>query len=99
MREGLAAPAPAWDMETKGAAGQVWINTGDLPRNMCISTIWGHPIPETAHRIPRTPTISVGREAGQYLKTLCAAGSVKIRLHTTVDTRFRKVPLATASVS
>jgi hypothetical protein len=38
MREGLAAPAPTWDMEQKGAAGQIWINSGDLPRNMCIAT-------------------------------------------------------------
>jgi hypothetical protein len=98
MREGLAAPTPTRDMEVKGAVGQVWINSTDLPRNMCISTIWGHPTPETAHRIPRTPTISVGREAGEYLKTLCAGGAVKIRLHTVVESRFMEVPLATASV-
>ena len=98
MREGLAAPAPTWDMEAKGAVGQIWISSGDLPHNMCISTIWGHPTPETAHRIPKTPTITVGREGGGYLKKLCAVGSVKIRLHTAVETRFMKVPLATASV-
>lgn len=98
MREGLAAPAPTWDMEEKGAAGQIWINSGELPRNMCVSTIWGHPTPETAHRIPKTPTISVGKEEGKYLKTLCAVGTVRIRLHTVVETRFMEVPLATAAV-
>jgi hypothetical protein len=98
MREGLAAPGPTWDMEAKGAAGQIWISSGDLPRNMCISTIWGHPTPETSHRIPKTPTITVGREGGAYLKALCARGTVRIRLQTVVDTRFIKVPLATAWV-
>lgn len=98
MREGLAAPKPTWDMEVKGAIGQIWINSGDLPRNMCISTIWGHPTPDTAHRVPKTPTVSMGREAGEYLKTLCAGGTVRIRLHTVVESRFMKVPLATASV-
>ncbi|MBW1996227.1 MAG: hypothetical protein JRI77_17525, partial [Deltaproteobacteria bacterium] len=98
MREGLAAPGPTWDMEAKGAAGQIWINSGDLPRNMCISTIWGHPTPETAYRIPKRPTVSVGREAGEYLKMLCSGGAVKILLHTAVKTCFMKVPLAVASV-
>ncbi len=76
MREGLAAPAPTWEMEQKGAVGQIWINSGKLPRNMCISTIWGHPVPETAHRIPKTPTISIGSVAGESLKTLCAGATV-----------------------
>jgi len=98
MREGLAAPGPTWDMEVKGAAGQIWISAGDLPHNMCISTIWGHPTPETSHRIPKTPTITVGREAGAHLKALCARGTVRIRLHTVVETRFLTVPMATASV-
>jgi hypothetical protein len=56
MREGLAAAAPTWEMEQNGAVGQIWINSRKLP---CISTIWGHPVPETAHRIPKTPTISI----------------------------------------
>lgn len=98
MREGLAAPAPTWDMEQKGAAGQIWINSGDLPRNMCIATIWGHPTPDTAHRIPKTPTISMARDHGEYLKKLCAAGPVRIRLKTEVWTGFKQVPLAVAEV-
>jgi hypothetical protein len=98
MREGLAAPAPTWDTEHKGAAGQIWINSGDLPRNMCVATIWGHPTPETAHRIPKTPTISLARAHGEYLKKLCAAGPVKICLKTEVWTGFKQLPLAVAEV-
>jgi hypothetical protein len=98
MREGLAAPAPTWDTEQKGAAGQVWINSGDLPRNMCVATIWGHPTPETAHRVPQTPTISMARDHGDYLKKLCAAETVKIRLKTEVWTGFKPLPLAVADV-
>ncbi len=98
MREGLAAPAPTWEMEQNGAAGQIWINSGKLPRNMCISTIWGHPVPETAYRIPKTPTISIGRDEGEYLKTLCEGKTVKIRLTTKTDTGFVNVPLAVAEI-
>jgi hypothetical protein len=98
MREGLAAPAPTWEMEQSGAAGQIWVSSGELPRNMCISTIWGHPVPETAHRIPKTPTISIGAAEGQYLKDLCAGATVKISIKTVTKTSFIKVPLATAEV-
>ena len=98
MREGLAAPLPTWEAERKGAAGQIWINSGDLPRNMCVATIWGHPTPETAHRIPKTSIISMAREHGEYLKQLCAGGPVRIRLKTEVWTGFRQVPLAVAEV-
>ena len=71
MRDGLAAPAPTWDMEQKGAAGQIWISSGDLPRNMCISTIWGQPTPETAHRIPKTPTVTRKKTRGLSKGTVC----------------------------
>jgi len=98
MREGLAIPGPTWEMEQNGAVGQIWISSGDLPRNMCISTIWGHPTPDTAHRIPKTPVITMGKTEGEYLKRLCAGGPVKLRLTTRTWTGFAQVPLAVAEV-
>lgn len=98
MREGFASPEPTWTMEHKGAAGQVWINSGKLPRNMCISTVWGHPTPETADRLPKRPVVSVNKSTGEYLKNLCAKGPVRIRLVTETRTDFMNVPLAIAEV-
>jgi hypothetical protein len=98
MREGFASPEPTWTMEHKGAAGQVWINSGELPRNMCISTVWGHPTPETADRLPKTPVVSVNKASGEYLKALCTKGPVRIRLVTETWTDFTNVPLAIAQV-
>ena len=98
LREGLAAPVASFEMERRGAAGQVWINWGDLPINCIVSTIWGHPTPETVNRLPKTPVISLSRPDGEYLKAMCAQGPVRVRLTTELKTGFMKVPLAVAEV-
>ena len=98
MREGLAAPLPTYEMEQRGAVGQVWISWGNLPINCIVNTIWGHPTPETVHRLPKTPVISLSGPDGEYLKSICAQGPVRIRLMTELRTDFMKVPLAIAEV-
>ena len=98
MREGLAAPLPTYEMEKRGAAGQVWIGWGDLPINCIVSTIWGHPTPETVDRLPKTPVVSLSKPDGEYVKSLCARGPVRVRLVTELKTDFMKVPLAIVEV-
>jgi hypothetical protein len=98
LREGLASPAPTWALEQRGAIGQVCINSGDLPRNMIITTIWGHPTPESANRIPNNAVVSMNKAGGDYLKALCQKGPVRIRLETEVWTGFKPVPLALADL-
>ena len=98
MQEGLAAPLPTFQMEQQGVKGQVWINEGELPVNCTASTIWGHPTPETADRLPKTPMLSLGRSDGEYLKSLCQKGPVRVRLTTELKTDFMKIPLAVAEV-
>lgn len=98
LSEGLAAPLPSYEMERRGAIGQVWINWGDLPINCIVTTIWGHPTPETLHRLPKTPVLSLNERDGSYLKSLCSQGSVRVKLFTELETGFRKVPVAIAEV-
>jgi len=98
LREGLASPAPTWALEQRGAIGQVCINSGDLPRNMIITTIWGHPTPESANRIPKNAVVSMNKAGGDYLKALCQKGPVRIHLETEVWTGFKPVPLALADL-
>jgi hypothetical protein len=98
LREGFASPLPIWVAERKGAIGQIWINAGEFPHNMCISTVWGHPTPETADFLPKTPVVSMNRTNGDILKSLCLKGRVKVRMTTRVETGFKKVPLAVAEV-
>ena len=98
IQHGLAAPLPTFEMEKRGASGQVWINAGELPVNCIASTIWGHPTPETSNRLPKTPILSLGSSDGEYLKSICNNGSVRVRLFTELKTGFMKVPLAVAEV-
>ncbi len=98
LQEGLAAPVPTLQMEKQGAAGQVWINEGELPVNCIASTIWGHPTPETLDRLPKTPMLSLGRPDGEYLKSICRKGPARVKLVTELKTGFMKVPLAVAEV-
>lgn len=98
MGDGLAMPGSSWDLEQLGAAGQIWLNWGDLPNNSIVSTIWGHPTPDTEHRLPKTPVASIGRSEGKILKDLCAEGPVRVCLKTELKTGFMKVPLAIADI-
>ena len=98
LRDGLASPVPTWALEQRGAIGQVCINSGDLPRNMIITTIWGHPTPESANRIPKNAVVSMNKASGDYLKSLCQKGPVRICLETEVWTGFKSVPLALADL-
>lgn len=99
LNDGLAAPVPCLHWEEKGAAGQVWINSGDLPHNMAITTVWGHPVPETAKYTPKCAVVSMNETSGSYLKDLCAKGPVTVRLKTEISTDFIKVPLAIADLN
>ena len=98
LSDGLAMPSMSWNLEQAGAAGQIWINSHDLPNNSTISTIWGHPTPETEYRLPKTPVTSIGRNDGKFLKELCSTGPVRVRLNTELKTGFIKVPLAVADI-
>ena len=98
LGDGLAMPISSWKLEQSGAAGQIWINWGDLPNNSTVSTIWGHPTPDTQHRLPQTPVASIGRREGRILKKLCSEGPVRVCLKTELKTGFIKVPIAIADI-
>jgi hypothetical protein len=98
LNEGIAYPAACWNIEKKGALGQVWINENDLPINMIITTIWGHPTPETLDYIPKNVVVSMNKANGDFLKSLCEKGPVRVLLTTETWTGFKKVPLAIADI-
>jgi hypothetical protein len=79
--DGLAAPPVAWLAEQQGTAGQIYVS-GEYLHFMIVSTIWGAPTPETADRLPRTPSASIRRDDGERLKQLLEQGPVRVRLDT-----------------
>jgi hypothetical protein len=65
-----------------GAKALIILNWGtpDNPtiQRGAIKGVWGNPTPESFQRIPRIPAINVTKAAGEYLKGLCAQGSVRV---------------------
>ncbi len=90
--EGLAGPEPTKAAEEHGAVGHIHINDAQL-HEMTISPVWGSPEILEYPLLPKTPAISIREQTGGLLKELLAKGPVRVRMHTSVDTGWRKIPL------
>lgn len=98
VADGLITPQNARLMEDLGALGLVHINPRELLHEMIMTTVWGTPTPESAHRVPKMPALSVSRADGDWLKQLAQCGGVRVRLVTEVSTAWREIPLVVAEV-
>lgn len=86
--------------QNHGALGfiHLWSSPEDAIHEMIATPVWGTPVPETAHLVPRLPVISVKNEDGLYLKDLCSKGKARVRLETKTDTKWRKLKLPVATI-
>jgi len=94
---GLATPPAVYAAEQAGAIGQIFINDNRL-HYMIVSTIWGTPTPESAERIPSTPSLSVVEDDGHDLRARIAAGPVTVRLTSQVFMDWQQTPLLMAEM-
>lgn len=94
---GLATPPAVYAAEQAGASGQIFINDNHL-HYMIVSTIWGTPTPESAARIPFTPSLSVVEADGHDLRARIAAGPVRVRLNSQVFMDWQQTPLLVAEL-
>jgi hypothetical protein len=95
--DGLAMPVKAQAAEAAGAVGAIFINPPEL-HEMIISTVWGSPTPETLGYLPKISAVSVRESDGAVLRARAREGTLRVRLHTEVDTRWRQTPLLTADL-
>lgn len=79
--DGIAMPDKVRTAQLAGAVGQIHIND-DHFHEMCISPVWGTPVPETISLLPSIPTLSVKREDGDLLKAALARGPMRVRMVT-----------------
>ncbi|MBW7881391.1 MAG: M28 family peptidase [Caldilineaceae bacterium] len=98
LLNGLATPTAVHAAEEAGAIGQIFINDAHL-HYMIVSTIWGTPTPESAHRIPATPSVSVKEQDGHDLRARIAAGPVRVRLHSHVFMDWQQTPILIGELS
>lgn len=86
LLDGIATPVTVLRASQAGCAATIFVNPGHVIHNMIVTTIWGTPGAEQAHKIPSIPSISVNRANGKRLQELLAQGDVKIKLTTKVNT-------------
>jgi len=94
---GLAMPPLARAAEEAGLAGVICINPPEL-HEMIVSTVWGAPTPETVGRLPKLVAISVREHDGAVLRARTREGTLRVRIHAAVDTRWRETPILTADL-
>lgn len=86
--------------EERGALGHIhiWPSDESVVHEMIATSVWGTPTPETASNIPGIPALGVNNADGEKLAELCRNGTVRVRMVSNVDTRWREVPLTVANV-
>ncbi len=98
--DGLAMPNVVAEAEALGAAGAVFLNRDPHVHEMIVSTVWGSPTPERMENLPQIPVASMAGKAAATLRERIedTQEPVHLRLHTQVDTGWRKIPLLVADL-
>ena len=98
LTEGIFAPQKAWEFESRGAIGQIYINPGTLIHDGNFSTVWGTPTLESMNRIPKNPIVCVTRPDGEKLIELCKRGDPGVSIQTKLNVRWAKCPIPVAEI-
>jgi hypothetical protein len=98
LTEGVFAPQKAWELEARGAIGQIHVNPGALIHEANISTVWGTPTIQNMRRIPKNPVVSINHPDGEKLSQLCKTGQPRVALQTSLRVGWSKCPLPVAEV-
>lgn len=97
ISQGLAMPAKALAADQHGVLAQIHINDEHI-HEMCLSPVWGTPVPETAPLLPRTPAVAVTRAVGEQLLALLSEGPVRVRVSTQPFRDWVTLPIVTADL-
>lgn len=90
--DGIVAQNRNLVAEQAGVAASIWIAGSQLHERLLLPT-WGMPTPETAHLIPRTPSVSVKGVDGDRIKASMEKGPVRVKLHTKVFKGWKEIPV------
>ncbi len=95
--DGIAAPNRGLVVEAAGVVASIWI-AGERLHERLMSPVWGTPTPETAHLLPRTPSISIKGLDGARLKEAMGKGSVRVKMVTKVFQGWKDIPVLTGDL-
>ena len=95
--DGIAAPNRGLVVEAAGVAASVWV-AGERLHERLMSPVWGTPTPETAHLLPRTPSISIKGPDGARIKEAMRGGPVRAKMVTKVFRGWKDLPALTGEL-
>ncbi len=97
LSDGLATPEKALAVQRAGAIGHIHINDEQI-HEMCISPVWGMPIPETAALLPSVPAVGISAADGKRLRDVLGRGAVQVRLRTQPYRAWDPIPTLVADL-
>jgi len=81
-----------------GALGVVQIDATEILHEDIVTTTWGTPTTETAHRLPRIPYICIRKSDGDRLAAAAAQAPLAVTLRVDVTRGWRTLPIVVAEV-
>ena len=97
ITEGMAAPGKVIDLMKGGALAGVFVNPGQNIHEGICTSIWGTPDLDNQGDQPTIPAIAVNNPSGLELIEHAKAGG-SIALSTTLETKWRTIPVLVADV-
>ncbi len=97
LLDGVANPGRVRAAEAAGAIAEIFVS-GARRHEMIVSPVWGSPGQGDLARLPKTPSVSIDRAAGEALRRHLGTGTASARIETEVDTRWRLLPLLEAEI-
>lgn len=86
--------------QANGAVAYVhmWPSDEDAIHEGIVSPVWGAPTPEHAGAFPRIPILSITNASGHALRAALGRGPVRLRVHSTTETAWKRVRLPVATI-
>ncbi|MEM9575792.1 MAG: M28 family peptidase [Pseudomonadota bacterium] len=97
LTEGLSNPARTQLLQSWGALAVIVINPGDRSHWGTNSVIWGSPVGDEIHHLPKIASVAVSRAEGDVLRDLAAAGQ-SVSLDVEALHGWFRQPVVTAEV-
>ena len=94
----LPLPWGVKDVEDRGAVGAVFMSYSELIQELTVSPIWGTPTHENYQELPSIPSVNINKPDGDALREALASAPVTVAMETEVDTGWKMLKLAVATV-
>jgi hypothetical protein len=98
IADGMASPGRVIDVLKAGALAAIFVNPGEAIHESIVTTVWGTPDLDSRDRQEQLPILGVNHRDGEELIALAKQGGAKVAASTSVDTRWRKIPVLVADI-